>query len=67
MRLTGYSFADINIKTECIYGLSGYKVVNTVKFHVWFWETSVGVGNSGFWLKQTFTLDKIPIWKISVR
>ena len=54
-----YTYLTINIKrvdaeqAVCVYGMSGYKGVNTLTLHVWFWGTSVVVWNSGLrvWTK----------------
>ena len=32
-------------KWVCVYGMSDYKVVKSLKFYVWIWENNVGVGS----------------------
>ena len=66
LRLVGYTFAGVDIETPrprlvgvCLRAVA-IKFVNTLKFHVSFPETSVGVGYSGVRIKQTFTTENVP-------
>lgn len=45
----------------CVCGISDYEVVKILISHVWFGENGVGVGNYGFWIKQSSKMTKIPL------